>query len=244
MKHGNFFHSVPNRDRERESVCKKNTVWKILLKRPICIEKRNTRNNPQRDGDCLKWNCVKCHRSLLWGVPFIIQVRFAYGKPLRASATGTCSVGTSVFFALEFFFSHCQQQQKQKKSISFIWITPRSCCSLVLISIVVVIKMLKHCQTYGLARQLLLSGFGWWSLQCTCSTDEMITIEWDGKWKNPHCLLWHGTVGNLKREIIIIDVIAGTQCSVRLFVWSLLTSNKRMMAALSFFYDTIEISSI
>lgn len=53
-------------------------------------------------------------------------------------------------------------------------ITPRSCCSLVLISILVVVvdKMLKHRQTHCLARWLWLSGFSlvapiylfkWWN---------------------------------------------------------------------------------
>lgn len=44
-----------------------------LFKRPIYIYIENVRNNPQQSivKTVWKWKCAKCHRSWLWGVPFI-----------------------------------------------------------------------------------------------------------------------------------------------------------------------------
>lgn len=96
--------------------------------------------------------------------------KFAFAracKPLRAtsSAWRWCRHSTAFYYTFVFFCSNCQQQPK--KSISFMRITLRSCCSPVLISIVVVdvVKMLNHHQTHCVAEWMAF--FFWWPLQCT-----------------------------------------------------------------------------
>lgn len=81
----------------------------------------------------------------------MVQIRFARaGKPLRATPCAADGVGTRLLFYYTFAFFVQQLSTTTQKSISFMRITLRSCCSLVLISIVVVavVKMLNHRQTH------------------------------------------------------------------------------------------------
>lgn len=126
---------------------------------------------------------------------------------------------STVFYYTFAFFSQ-QLSTTTQKSISFMRITLRSCCSLVLISIVVVVavKMLSHRQTHCTTEWC----FFWWSLQCALgSSDEMITIEWDGKWENSHCsspVEWHS--GKFETENYYYRCNCRAQkCFARLFVW-------------------------